>query len=73
MASIVDEIRNDREKGAKLLENEFSKSIDFYEVKRDAARIDLKALERKAQSFFEKNPERLSYRIAFKGLSIKDM
>ena len=56
-----------------VCENEFSKSIDFYEVKRDAARIDLRTLERKSQSFFEKNPERLSYRIAFKGLSIEDM
>ncbi len=54
-------------------ENEFKRTIDFYEVKRDASKIDLKALERKAQSFFSKNPERLAYRPAFKALSLKDM
>ena len=54
-------------------ENEFTKMIDFYEVKRDASRIDMKELERKAQSFFIKNQGLKTYRLAFKALSLKDM
>ena len=54
-------------------ENEFANTVDFYEVKRDAARIDLKALERKSRSFFEKNPALREYRAAFKGLSLDDI
>ena len=47
--------------------------LDFHEVKRDASRIDLNDLERKAQAFLLKNPELASFRTAFKGLSISDM
>ena len=47
--------------------------IDFYEVKRDARRIDVAALARKLEAFFAKNPELRSRTASCKGLSISDM
>ena len=47
--------------------------LDFFEVKRDVGKIDLKVLERKAVAFFEKNPDRQSLKTSFRGLSLADM
>ena len=48
-------------------------AITFFEIKRDAARIDLKALETKVAAFFEKHPEMKNGEPKIKGLSIEDM
>ena len=56
-----------------VCEDEADGTLDFYEVKRDPRRIDLKALERKAEAFFARNPDLKSRRIGFKGLSLGDM
>ena len=48
-------------------------ALTFFEVKRDAARIDLKALEAKVAAFFEKHPEMKSGEPKIKGLSLEDM
>lgn len=47
--------------------------LDFYEIKRDAARIDMNVLRRKSEAFFCKNPELRGCRVGFHGLSLKDM
>ena len=54
-------------------DDEVSGTLDFYEVKRDASRIDLHALERKSDAFFAKNPALKSRKCFFKGLSLEDM
>ena len=48
-------------------------ALTFFEVKRDATRIDLKALEAKVSAFFEKHPELKNGEPRIKGLSIEDM
>ncbi len=48
-------------------------AITFFEVKRDAARIDLKALETKVAAFFEKHPTLRNYKVSCRGLSLADM
>ena len=56
-----------------VCEDEFSNRLDFYEIKRDPARIDLELLRRKAEAFFAKNPT-LAQRVTnFKGLSLDDL
>jgi len=47
--------------------------IDFWEVKRDPARIDLVKLRSKADAFFAKNPELRSLRPSFRALSLADL
>ena len=47
--------------------------IDFWEVKRDPARIDLAKLRSKADAFFAKNPELRSLRPSFRALSLADL
>jgi len=47
--------------------------LDLYEVKRDARRIDLHALERKAEALLAKHPEKRHLRLSCKGLSLADM
>ncbi|MBR0458231.1 MAG: ATP-binding protein [Victivallales bacterium] len=54
-------------------ENEFQGALDFYEVKREARRIDLNALQRKASAFFKKNPHLQGRTVSFSGLSLDDM
>lgn len=54
-------------------EDALSKRIDFYEIKRDGARINLESLRRKADAFFAKNPEAKSLRQSFKALSLDDL
>ena len=48
-------------------------ALTFFEVKRDAARIDLKALETKVAAFFEKHPTLRNYKVSCRGLSLEDM
>ena len=47
--------------------------LDFYEVKRDASRIDLKRLQEKSVAFFQKNPSMKDRKVSFDGLSLRDM
>ena len=54
-------------------ENEFKETLDFFEIKRDARRIDINALQRKADAFFKKNPGLQSRHISYAGLSLTDM
>ena len=56
-----------------VCEDEINGRLDFYEVKRDAARIDLAALKAKTAAFFEKNPDLRSNESACKGLSLADV
>ena len=56
-----------------VCEDEINGRLDFYEVKRDAARIDLAALKAKTAAFFEKNPDLRSRESECKGLSLADV
>lgn len=56
-----------------VCENEFSNVLDFFEVKRDARRIDLAALARKSDAFFKKNPNLRTRTISCRGISLADM
>ena len=56
-----------------VCDDEVSGRLDFFEVKRDASRIDLHDLERKSGAFFAKNPKLESRKCFFKGLSLRDM
>ena len=47
--------------------------LDFYEVKRDTSRIDLKRLQEKSVAFFQKNPDMKDRTVSFGGLSLRDM
>ncbi len=47
--------------------------LDFYEVKRDESRIDLKRLQEKSVAFFQKNPSMKDKKVSFLGLSMRDM
>ena len=56
-----------------VCDDEVSGMLDFYEVKRDASRINLHDLERKSGAFFAKNPTLKSRNCFFRGLSLEDM
>ena len=56
-----------------VCDDEVSGRIVFYEIKRDASKIDLTELERKSQAFFAKNPWLKARKVTFAGLSIEDM
>ena len=56
-----------------VCDDETSGRLDFFEVKRDARRIDAAALERKTAAFFAKNPQMARRTISFGGLSVADM
>lgn len=56
-----------------VCENELTGRLDFYEIKRDAARISPVGLERKTSAFFAKNPQLKTRAWACRGLSLKDM
>ena len=47
--------------------------LDFYEVKRDAARLDLHMLQSKTEAFFQKNPSMRTRKSTCKGLSLADI
>ena len=56
-----------------ICEDELHNRLDLFEVKRDPARIDLTALEKKAEAFLRKNPELNNRKITFRGLSLDDL
>ena len=56
-----------------VCEDEVSGTLDFFEIKRDAKRIDIGMLREKSAAFFAKNPQLKSRTPAFKGLSLLDM
>lgn len=56
-----------------VCENEFTSTLDFYEVKRDVRRIDPSVLRDKAQAFFRKNPRKSALTASFGLLSLADM
>lgn len=56
-----------------VCENGLDGTLDFYEVKRDAARYDRGKLEEKVAAFFAKHPTRRPARRLVKGLSMADM
>ena len=56
-----------------VCENEFKKRLEFFEVKRDGSRYDESGLIRKTEAFFEKNPDKRSLKMSYRGLSLKDM
>lgn len=56
-----------------VCEDEFENTLDFYEVKREEARIDLDMLRRKSEAFFAKNPAKRERKTRFLGLSLTDM
>ena len=56
-----------------VAEDEIAGTLDFYEIKRDARRIDLRVLERKAQAMLTKHPELRGRKPACRGLSLNDM
>ena len=56
-----------------VCEDSINGRLDFYEVKRDAKRIDLAALKAKAEVFYTKNPDMRNLASDCKGLSLVDM
>ena len=56
-----------------VCEDELAGRLDFYEVTRDPARLDIRALETKTEAFFAKNPQFRSRESACRGLSLSDM
>ena len=56
-----------------VCEDEFAQRLDFYEVKRDPARLDLRLLQAKIEAFFTKNPELRPREGKCRGLSLADM
>ena len=56
-----------------VCENEFAGTLDFFEVKRRRRDIDMKALERKSEAFFAKNPTMKTRKTSFAGLSLDDI
>ncbi len=53
--------------------NELDKTIEFCEIKRNASRIDIKALEAKSALFMQAHPQCKDYRPTCRGLSPDDM
>ena len=56
-----------------VCENGLDGALDFYEIKREAARFDRGKLEEKIAAFFNKHPEKRSARNLVTGLSLADM
>lgn len=56
-----------------VCENEFSGSLDFYEVKTDAARYEERTLRKKVDAFFRKHPDKEEGDHAMACLSLEDM
>lgn len=56
-----------------ICEDELHNRLDLFEVKRDPARIDRHALEKKAEAFLRKNPELNKRKLSFGGLSLEDL
>ena len=56
-----------------VCDDEVSGALDFFEIKRDAKRLNIGMLREKSAAFFAKNPQLKSRTPAFKGLSLLDM
>ena len=56
-----------------VCENEFERRLDFFEIKRDARRIDLNVLKEKSKAFFLKNPGKLKLTQGCHALTLEDM
>ena len=56
-----------------VCEDETRNVLDFYEIKRDPSRIDLRPLAHKRDAFLVKNPDKRDRRISLHALSIDDM
>ena len=56
-----------------VCEDEFANRLDFFEIKRNPARFDRRALETKAMAFFAKNPDKRGRKVSFGGLSLRDL
>ena len=56
-----------------VCEDETRNVLDFYEIKRDPSRIDLRTLAHKRDAFLVKNPDKRDRRISLHDLSIDDM
>lgn len=56
-----------------VCEDERSRKLAFYEIKRDSERIDLGRLKLKAKAFLEKNPSLADRSLSYRGLSLEDM
>ena len=56
-----------------VCENEFTKALDFYEVKTDSGRYDETLLKSKVEAFFQKHPDKRRVDCAIECLSLKDM
>ncbi len=56
-----------------VCEDEFANRLDFFEIKRNPARFDRRALETKAAAFFAKNPDKRARKVSFGGLSLRDL
>ena len=56
-----------------VCEDSINSRLDFYEIKRDARRIDLSILKAKTEAFYAKNPELRHLASKCRGLSIADM
>lgn len=56
-----------------VCEDEPTGTLDFYEVKRDARRLDMGVLKEKVEAFFNKNPALRDRKVSCRGLSLRDM
>ena len=56
-----------------VCEDVLNDRLDFYEVKRDASRLDIHALKAKTEAFFQKNPDMRTRKSICKGISLADM
>ena len=56
-----------------VCENEMTGKMDFYEIKRDAARFRKERLQSKVEAFFAKNPNKRGLPGMLQGLSLDDM
>ena len=56
-----------------VCEDALSGTLDFYEVKRDKAKINLEYLKGKAEVFLNKNPQLKDRKMSFMALSLDDM
>ena len=56
-----------------IAENELEKTVKFIEVKRNAARIEMKALKDKAAAMLRATGEFKGYGISYEGLSLENI
>ena len=56
-----------------VCEDEFANRLDFFEIERNPARFDRRALEAKTAAFFAKHPDKRSRKVSFGCLSPQDL